>query len=273
MIFELKREVAGTGALDQLLRYAQEASFWGYSEIERKYLANGPRDDMPISLKEAHQQAFNLDPGRELHEDQFNTQQHLVVVGSAADDHLIRAVDYWRSKGVSIDFFPYRVYQLDGKSYFEFFAKPYDRHFNPAYLKGVLFDTNRTWDYLDDKGGYGCLRDMVTQRRVSAYGDRKEAVSCFRTGDYVFYSHPGCGIVGAAKVKGLNLKKTSHSQYEEEWYWDVDLLTPVPEDFTRIPAMSFAELKTLLGKNFFFAIIDKRPYLSRESYVGFSVTA
>jgi hypothetical protein len=37
--------------------------------------------------------------------------------------------------------------------------------------------------------------------------------------------------------------------------------------------MSFAELKTLLGKNFFFAIIDTRPYLSRESYVGFSVTA
>jgi hypothetical protein len=269
VIFELKREAADVGALDQqLLRYAQEAAFWGYTEIQRKYLAYAHKSEGSISLKEAHRQAFNLEAGRELREDQFNRQQHLWVVGSAGADQLIRAVDYWKSKGLSIDFFPYRVYQLDAKYYFEFFAKPYDRHLNPAFSKGVLFDTNRTCDYLPDKLGYGCLQDMLAKRRVAAYGDRKEAVLCFQTHDYAFYSHPGCGIVGAAKIRGRNVQKVRHSEYEDEWYWDVEVLTPVPEDFARIPAMSFADVQTLLAKTFFWARIDKRPYLSREESEG-----
>ncbi len=263
VIFELKRDTADVGALDQLLGYAQKAAFWGYNEIERKYLAYSQRDGSQ-SLKEAHSHAFNMEPARTLREDQFNRQQHLWVVASAAADNLIRAVGYWKSKGLSIDFFPYRIYKLDAKPYFEFFAKPYDRHLNPAFAKGVLFDTNRTWDYLPDGKGYGCLRDMLTKRRVAAYGDRKEAVLCFQPGDYAFYSHPGFGIVGAAKITGRKFQKASHPEYVEEWYWDVDLLTPLPEDFARIPAMSFADLKTLLAKNFFFAVIDKRPYLSPE---------
>jgi hypothetical protein len=82
----------------------------------------------------------------------------LWVVGSAAADQLIRGVSYWKSKGLSIDFFPYRIYQLDGRSYFEFFAKPYDRHVNPASLKGVLFNTNRRYDWLE--GGYGARIDI-----------------------------------------------------------------------------------------------------------------
>lgn len=263
IIFELKRDQADVSALDQLLRYAGEAGLWSYKEIERRYHAYDP-SNFSLSLKEAHRIAFNLEQDHELHKDQFNRQQHLWVVGSAAADQLIRSVDYWKSKGISIEFFPYRVYKLADKVYFEFFSKPYDRHLNPASIKGVLFDTNRSWDYLKDKGGYGCLRDMLMNTRVSAYGDRKEAVWCFQYGDYVFYSHVGWGIVGAAKIRGRKIQKINHPEYEEEWYWDVDLLTPIPADFTKIPAMSFAEVKSLLRKEFYWARIDKRPHLSRE---------
>lgn len=133
---------------------------------------------------------------------------------------------------------------------------------NPASLKGILFDTNRRWDYLPE--GYGCLQEMLTKQRISAYGDRKEAVSCFQDGDYAFYSHPRSGVVGAAKIRGQNFGRVIHPHYGEEWYWGVELLTPVPADFQRIPAMSFAEVTTLLGRNFFWARIDKRPYLSCE---------
>ena len=76
-----------------------------------------------------------------------------------ADDHLINAVDYWRRQGISIVFLPYRIYDLADKRYFEFFAPPYDRHRNPADEKGVLFDTNRTYD--EDSIWY-----MVENRRV-----------------------------------------------------------------------------------------------------------
>jgi len=263
VIFELKREQADSGALDQLLRYAGEAGLWSYAELDRRFrIYQG--QGQPVSLKEAHGRAFNIEPGHELHEDQFNRQQHLWVVGSAAADHLVRSVDYWKSKGLSIDFFPYRIYQLGGKAYFEFFAKPYDRHLNPGLQKGVLFDTNRSWDFLRKDGGYGCLRDMLAKRRVAAYGDRKEAVLCFRKGDFVFFSHSGRGIVGAAKVIGRSVQKVPHPEYAEEWYWDVDLLTPVPADFGRVPAMSFSAVSSLLGKGFFWARIDKYPYLSAD---------
>ena len=260
VIFELKRDAADSCALDQLLRYAGEAGLWSYSEIERRYrrYSGTGRTD---SLKQVHALTFNLEPDHELHEDQFNRQQHLWVVGSAAADNLIRGVDYWKSKGLCIDFFPYRVYQLGGKEYLEFFAKPYDQHINPAFRKGVLFDTNRTWAWGEEEG-YGCLKDMLDNSRVSAYGERKEAVLCFQTNDYVFYSHVGRGIVGAARVRGRTVKKIERPDYDYyEWFWDVELLTPVPTDYTNIPAMSFGEVIKLLGHGFFWARTDKYPYL------------
>lgn len=260
VIFELKREQAYPGALDQLLRYAGVAGLWSYFEIEQRY-REYPGTDPNLSLKQTHALAFNLERDHELHEDQFNRQQHLWVVGSAAADPLIRSVDYWKSKGLSIDFFPYRVYQLGGKAYLEFFAKPYDQHLNPADRKGVLFDTNSTYDY-EGRYGHGCLREMLEKRRVAAYGTSGYAVLCFQKNDYVFYSHVGTGIVGAATVIGHSVKKIKNPRTVDEWFLDVELLTPIPTDFTTIPAMSFGEVKSLLGKEFYWPRIDKRPYLS-----------
>src|SRR5437588_490099 len=68
------------------------------------------------------------------------------LIGRGADERLIYAADGWGRRGVSISFLPNRVYELCGNHYFEFFALPYDRHKNPADAKGVLFDTNRSWD-------------------------------------------------------------------------------------------------------------------------------
>jgi hypothetical protein len=237
------------------LRYAGAAGLWPYSEIERKYRTY-PGNDPSVTLAEAHAQAFNL--VEKLRHDQFNKQQHLWVVGSAAADQLIRSVDFWKLKGLSIDFLPYRIYQLGGKTYFEFFAKPYDRHVNPASRKGVFFNTNRAYDYRDS----GCLQDMLAKRRVAAYGDRKEAVLCLQTGDYVFYSHNGTGIVGAAIVKGHSVHKAANEEYGEEWFWNVELITPAPTDFSSLPKMTFREVSNLLGQGFFWARIDVRPYLS-----------
>jgi hypothetical protein len=261
VIFELKVGIAGEDAVGQILRYAQAAGRWTYEELDRRY-RQYTRNDDATTLQAAHQNVFELE--RCLLPSEFNRRQHLMVIGNAANEALIRAVDYWKRQGLSAEFIPYRVYQIEGHDFFEFFSLPYDRHTNPGSVKGVLFDTNRSWDYLSDRSGGGCLRDMLTKSRVAAYGDRKEAVSCVQKGDYVFYSHKGRGIVGAAKVGGRKIEKVTHPEYGEEWYWDVDLLTDIPRDFSMIPAMGFEELQSFLGKGFYWARIDKRPYLSRE---------
>ncbi|CAI3954926.1 MAG: hypothetical protein Altm2KO_02210 [Alteromonas macleodii] len=97
-----------------------------------------------MSLVEAHREAFSLK--HQLEPKEINNKQHLLVIGSAADDSLISSVDYWKKSGISIDFLPYRIYELAGEKYFEFFALPYDKHKNPSDVKGVLFDTNRSWN-------------------------------------------------------------------------------------------------------------------------------
>ena len=261
VIIELKRAVAYSGALDQLLRYTGIAGQWGYNEIESKYQKYNSADNK-LSLIKAHAKAFELEPGRELSENDFNRKQHLWVIGSAASEELIRSTDYWRSNGLSIDFFPYRVFQINNKNYLEFFSKPYDYHLNPADSKGMLFDTNGTYDHGD---GYECLREMFASSKISAYGTRKDAILSLQTNDYVFYSQVGKGIVGAAIVKGRNIKKVQHLDHGDEWYWDVELLTDVPNNLKYISTlMSFSEVKNLLGKNFYWARIDKRPYLSIE---------
>ena len=137
IIFELKRGSAGEGAVHQALRYAQEAGQWSFAKLQEKYRVY---TDSETDLIKSHQDAFNLEHALDAKE--LNNQQHLVVIGSAADDDLINAIDYWKKQGISIEFSPYRIYEIGEDKYFEFFALPYDKHKNPSDTKGVLFDTN-----------------------------------------------------------------------------------------------------------------------------------
>ncbi|MTI67518.1 MAG: hypothetical protein FH753_13110 [Firmicutes bacterium] len=253
IVFELKRSKAGRGSIDQLFRYVTEAGEWTYTEIENKLrIYNKDNEEYnDMSLSEVHQDVFSLD--KQLKEDEFNNQQHMWIVGSAADNSLIRAVNFWKQKGLSIDFFPYRIYEIDNEFYFEFFAKPYDVHVNPSTRKGVIFDTNKTYDP-------DSFESMITQNRISAYGDRKKAVTSLEKGDLVFYSHKGYGIVGAAKIIGRKIKKENNN----EWYWDVELLTPKPQDFKNPKAMSFKEVQKVTDKSFYWARTQKVPYLTYE---------
>ena len=178
VIFELKAGGAGSSALHQLLRYAEDAGQWTYQEIERKlqkYPGNTLSSD---ALKIAHQEAFGLENC--LKEEEFNRHQHMMVVGNAADEELIQSVGYWRNKGLSIDISTYRIYSISGSRYFEFYAKPYDCHANPGNAKGVLFDTCCTrWG---DKP-LEPLETMIRDKKISAWGDSRYAVNSLSRGD------------------------------------------------------------------------------------------
>ena len=162
------------------------------------------------------------------------------------------AVDYWRRQGLSIEFLPYRVYKLADEHYFEFFALPYDRHRNPAHVKGVLFDTNGTYD--DENS----LWYMMEERCIAAFGDAKRFVEYVHPGDTVFFSHVGAGIVAAARV----LNRPVRSPDSNTCCRDVEFLTPIPVRSGGYTAMPFSTVSELTGKSFFWARTIKVPYLS-----------
>ena len=246
-IFELKRGAAGEGAVHQALRYAQDAGHWSYAQLQAKYQQYS---DSESELPLAHQEAFDLE--HPLDAKEINNRQHLVVIGSAADESLISAVDYWKRQGISINFLPYRIYDLGGEQYFEFFALPYDKHKNPADAKGVLFDTNRSWD--EESIWY-----MMENRRVAAFGDAKRFVEHIYPGDIVFFSHGRVGIVAAAKVKNGPLQTPD----PDTRYRDVEFITPIPERGNEPKAMPFRKVSEITGKSFFWARTIKVPYLSK----------
>ncbi len=249
IIFELKRGFAGSDAMLQALRYGQDAGQWSYNVLEEKYRTYC--GNAGASLAEAHREAFSLE--RTLSPSEFNTRQHFMIVGSAANDSLITAVDYWKRRGISVDFLPYRLYSIGDQYYFEFFALPYDRHQNPSSAKGVLFDTNRSWN--ED-----AVWNMVEHNKVAAYGSSKHVVDYLNLKDLVFFSHKWVGIVAAAEVTGQ-----AKNNGADERYRDVKFLTPVPsKDIGIKKFMPFNQVSTVLGKSFFWARTIKVPYLSRE---------
>ena len=54
-------------------------------------------------------------------------------------------------------------------------------------------------------------------------------------------------------------------KHYQEKYHDVAFLTPIPDRRNGIQEfMPFSKVKEVMGRNFYWARIDKRPYLTRE---------
>lgn len=256
VIFELKRSAAAETALAQAFRYAQTVQAWRYNRLEEERRAYA--QDPKLSLRDEHQLAFSLDSP--LDERDFNQHQRLVIIASALDDDLADAIEYWHGRGIDVQFMPYRLYDIGRKRYLEFFAKPNDRHVNPAEVKGVVFDSNKAWNP-------GALADMLSNSRVSAYGDRADAIRALNSKDYVFLYHAGVGIVAAGRTRG-NLKKSTHlfrGKREDEWYYNVEYTAQTPDPESPTALLTLRELENVTGQSYFLARIDKRPFLSLES--------
>ena len=247
VLFELKREGAGAGAVQQILRYAQVAGQWSYSELDEKYRTYAEDEK---ELREAHQETFGLE--EPLDTSQFNRRQELRVVGNAADTKIIEAVEYWTGQGLDLSFVPYRIYTIGGSHYFEFFAKPNDRRINPADRKGVLFDTNRSYNQ-------GAVWDMIERKRVTAYGGSKDQADYLNRGDIVFYYDKGDGVIAGAKVTS-----ETKEDGDDERYHDVEFLTPIPRGEEDLFPMSPSAVEDVTGASFYWARTVKYPYLTYQ---------
>lgn len=256
VIFELKRADVGGDAVHQILRYADQSALWDYNKIAGKYKTyqKSKPSAGDVELIAAHQEAFDLD--EPLNKSVFNKKQHLIIVGYAGSNSLIQKVNYWKTQGLKIDFIPYRVYKLGGESYFEFFSLPFDQHQNPAHRKGVMFDTCRMEDNWS-------LAYMVESDRVAAYNERDGAVYCFNEGDTALLYHRGLGIVGAGKVTSKVKDDPDFLSSGSAKYCDIEWLTPKPDPDAPVGIPS-RDIEALLEQGFFWARIDKTPYLSTE---------
>ncbi len=250
VVFELKRDQAGGGAVHQALRYCEKASRLTYDNLQNKYRTYKGSED--IDLQAEHQSMFELE--HKLDQSSFNGKQHLIVIGSAGDKDLVKNVDYWKSQGISLSFIPYRIYEIAGESYFEFFSLPYDTHANPAFSKGVIFDTNLSYD--DDSIWYMC-----ENARVAAYGDQMGVIYSLGRNDIVFLYHKYHGIVAAGKIA---TSKVFEDPDAEALYYNLNWLTTVPKRGEPIKAMPAWQIKQVLGYGFFWARTVKVPYLSIE---------
>ena len=250
VIFELKRAAVDGGAVHQALRYCEKAARYNYEKLEEMLLTY--RNGNPVNLQQEHQIGFDLE--HPLDRSAFNRQQHLIIVGSASDDDLIRNVDYWKSRGILISFIPYRVYEIKDECYFEFFSLPYDKHSNPAQAKGVIFDTNFSYDA-------NSIWYMCEGNRVAAFGDIKGIVHSFNKGDIAFLYHKGQGIVAAGEVKS----DVKEDKKMDALYRDLKWLTVIPKkDDEAFKSFSAAEIKILMGFNFWWAKTMKPPFLNKE---------
>jgi hypothetical protein len=252
VIFELKRGVVGDDAMVQILRYTQDAGQWGYDKLNNYF----KKDNQGKELIEAHAEGFQLE--RQLTPVEFNRNQHLYVVGSAANEPLAKSLTYWKSKGISVEFIPYRIYKIDDQLYFEFFSKPNDIHINPNNLKGVILDTNKTWNER-------CIWDMLLKKRAAAYGGQVYFAYYLYKRDIVFLSHRGLGIIAAGEVISTVKEEYNEDIEEEEGYVDVKWLTKLPiEKEGVLKYLPFSRVTDLLEHGFFWARTLKTPYLSKE---------
>jgi hypothetical protein len=249
IIFELKRKAAEKDAVYQALRYCETAAHWDFNTLQAKLATY--RDDPRIKLQEAHKVHFGLEHA--LDESDFNKSQHLLIVGTAGSDDLIRNVNYWKSKGLSVNFIPYRVFRIGDEDYFEFFSHPYDRHANPAHAKGVIFDTNLS--YNPESIWYMCEKD-----RVAAFGDIKGTMHSLGKGDIVFLYHKGAGIIAAGEVSS-DVKEDID---KDALYCDLRWLTSKPTKGTPYKFMPAWQIKQVMDRNFWWAKAMKAPFLSKE---------
>ena len=259
VIFELKRaKVLGDTSI-QVMRYAQAWGQKSYYELEEAYKNYCKMNDVDFQeLKENHKEAFGLDESLETQ--QFNRKQRLFIVGSCADNDLISAVEYWKSKGLEIDYMPYRVYEIKSELYFEFFSKPYDVHVNEGDVKGIVFDTNLSYDKES-------VWDMMNNSKISAYGSVASDVKRFNKGDYVFYYHKGYGIIAAGTVKDSKPKEKKDANGIQEMYREVNLITPRIRCADEMKCISYKELIDILNHGFYLARTTKVPYLNKEECV------
>ena len=250
VIFEFKKNNANENAVNQIMRYAQKFGKMKYTKLNKNFkkFTENPDSD----LQKSHQESFGLDEPLSI--EKFNLHQKMYIIGNSLDLELIETIEYWKNKKVDIDFLPYRIYKINNKDYFEFFAKPYDYNQNIKDRKGIIFDTNKTYNSK-------AVFDMMKNEKISAYGDARKFIDYFKKNDYVLYYHKGFGIIAIGQIIS---EKPQENKENKERFHKVKILTTKIENEKEMKFLKPSEITQILEKNFYYASTVKKPYLTIE---------
>lgn len=238
-IFELKAWESEKENLLQVLRYGQIFGASKYSDLDSWFRK---RTDNTQSLTAAHYAKF----GKELNEDEFNRKQVFVVMTNGLDHRTREAVKYWRSCGLDIRPWVYRVYKghIEGKMLLEISAfRVEDNPYEDLAEGYFILNTNFSNDQTDHD-------DMLRNKKAAAYFDPwKFKIERLGKGDVVFLYQSGFGIVATGEADG-NLVKTAYKgnpKHSDEEYF-VRLRNFQSVD----PPLTASRIKALTGVDYVF---------------------
>jgi hypothetical protein len=237
-IFELKAWESHSENILQALRYGQIYGQYNYEQLDQMFRTfyTGKK-----SLQDVHQATFDV----ALAEDAFNAKQVFVVMTNGVDHKTREAVQYWRSRGLDVRPWVYRVYRdADHKMLLEIsrFATvddPYEDIQEGYYIVNTNY-RNDTQDH-----------DMMLKEHVAAafFTPWKEKIARIAKGDVVFLYQSGVGIVAVGVANG-KLKKRPYQGNAE--HPDEDFSMPLTKFQTIDEPVTAAEIKEFCGVNYRF---------------------
>ncbi len=210
-IFELKRQDGNKDSLLQVIRYGQLFGRSTYDELEG--MLRNQKKTPTLSLDAFHKDYFELDAA--LPKGGFNREQRFVVVTAGIDSSTLDAIDYWKEKKMPIAALTYHVYKKGDEFLLEFHSFSPTPDDYAVVLSGYYFvNSNSRFD----KDGW---KHMINNKRVSAYGGRKNTINAINRGDTVFLYHTGVGAIAYGKVDSQMKKAPWSGVGDEEHYVDV----------------------------------------------------
>ncbi|WP_297575012.1 hypothetical protein [uncultured Deefgea sp.] len=237
-IFELKAVGSHSENLLQVLRYGQIFGSSRYVDLDALYKRS---TDKSQSLKAVHKAKF----GVELPEEKFNQRQKFVVMTNGIDSKTREAVQYWRSTGLDVRPWVYRVYEggademLLEMSPFRVDDNPYEDLAEGYYILNTNIG-NSVQDH----------ELMLKDGKASAFFDPwKYKIERLAKGDVVFLYQSGVGIVAVGEADGTLLKapyQGNEDDPDEDYSMKLNRFQDVD------PPLSASEIKKITGVNHVF---------------------
>lgn len=210
-IFELKRQDGNEDSLLQVIRYGQLFGRSTYDDLQG--MLNKQLNVPFFALDIYHQQYFALE--KRLEKASFNNDQRFVVVTAGVDTSTLDAIEYWQEKKMPIQALTYHVYKKGNEFLLEFHSFSPTPDDYAVVLSGYYF-VNSNSRY--DADGW---KHMIDNKRVSAYGGRRNTINAIGRGDTVFLYHTGVGAIAYGKVQSAMKKAALDGIGDEEHYVDV----------------------------------------------------
>jgi len=210
-IFELKRwEGRGENIL-QVLRYGQKFGRYDYNKLN--WFFQSYRHSK-LELQQAHKDYFELKI--ELNKEKFNSDQRFIIITNGLDYDTWNAIAYWKDKGLNITPLIYRMFKLDNELFMDF--DPYGPNPDaPREPESGLFVINTNKTYYPE-----IYKEMVSERKGSAYYDNKYSIQKIKAGNPVCLYHVGAGIIGIGKAQTDYRKKDINGDADEEYYVPIE---------------------------------------------------